>query len=285
MVDFSFLKDSHGGWVISAPKRNKRPDQAAASGEPPCPFEIIDGKIENEKPIYQLNEVKIVNNAYPFAPIHEILILSDDHRKSFGDLDYAQAEDAFKVFHLRSVKHRKSGQVFIFHNHGEKAGESLPHPHSQITVFPNDMELDIPPLRHPYNHDVKTLNYFSIYCPHNSAWPDEVWVAPKRRGTAFFESSGAELKEVSFILSRLVQIFTIRHGHNFPYNFYIHPGNDWYLRLIPRVKVLGGFEVGARVSVNTQDPHETFRFIDGNFDSPNFIKIKEIHQADYSKNV
>lgn len=286
MSDFSFLKVSSGDWVISAPRRGKRPDQAAGAGvEPACPFEILDGMIGDMEPIYNLNEVNVINNLYPFAPIHEIVIHSLDHRKNFGELDYALAEDIFKVFQLRSNMHKKSGQVFIFHNQGKKAGESLPHPHSQLTVLPNDMELDIPPLRHPYHHDVKTLNHFTIFCPHNSSWPDEVWVAPKKKGTAYIEASPAEIKEISFILSRLVQIFTIRHGHNFPFNFYISPGNDWYLRLIPRDKVLGGFEIGTGIFVNTQDPHETFRFIRDNFDSPNFIKIKEIHQAEYGKNV
>lgn len=283
MTDFNFLKDSAGGWVISAPKRGKRPDQASGGGEPDCPFEFIDGKIGDEEPIYTLNQVHVINNLYPFAPIHEIVIHSDDHRKNFGDLDYALAEDIFKVYQLRFLKHRKSGQVFIFHNQGKKAGESLPHPHTQITVIPNSVELDVQPLRHPYNHDVKTLDHFTIYCPHSSQWPDEVWVAPKRRGNSFYEASGAEIKEIAFILSRLVQIFTIRHGYSFPFNFYIYPGNDWYLRLVPRIKVLGGFEIGTNVFVNTQDPHETFRFIRDNFDSPNFTKIKELHQAEYSK--
>jgi UDPglucose--hexose-1-phosphate uridylyltransferase len=282
MADFSFLKDSGGAWVISAPKRSKRPDQAVGV-EPDCPFEVIDSKIDGQEASYTLNEVNVINNLYPFAPIHEIVILSNDHRKSFGDLDYAMAEDAFKVYQLRSIKFRKNGQVFIFHNHGKKAGESLPHPHSQITVIPNEVDLEVLPLRHPYHHDMKTLNHFTIYCPHSSQWPDEVWVAPRRKGTAFYEASPAEIKEIAFTLSRLVQIFTIRHGHNFPYNFYISPGHDWYLRLIPRVKVLGGFELGSRIFVNTQDPHETFRFIENNFDSPNFVKIKELHQAEYSK--
>lgn len=284
MNDFKFVKDSVGHWVISAPKRNKRPNQDAGV-EPPCPFEFIDGKIGDDFPIYSLNEVHVINNLYPFAPIHEIVIHSNDHRKNFGDLDYEKAEDIFKVFQLRHIKHKKNGQVLVFHNQGKKAGESLPHPHTQITVTPSDIELDVPPLRYPYGHDVKTLNHFAIFCPANSKWPDEVWVSPKRRSSAFADASPAEIKEISFILSRLVQIFTIRHGLNFPFNFYISPGNDWYLRLVPRLKILGGFEVATDVFVNTQDPHETFKFIRDNFDNPNFDKIKELHLAEYSKSV
>jgi len=283
MSDFSFLKDSLGDWVISAPKRSNRPDQAIGGTEPDCPFELIDGKVGDVEPIYALNQVKVIENAFPFAPIHEVVILSDDHRKSFGELDYSRAEDVFKVFHLRAMKHKRSGQVVIFHNQGKKAGESIPHPHSQIVVIPDEIELKSPPLRQPYHQDIFTLSHFTIYCPHNSPWPDEVWVAPKRRGTNYLDASSEEIKELAFVVSRLVQIFTVRHGHSFSYNFYIYPGNDWYFRLIPRLKVLGGFEMGTGVFVNTQDPHETFRFIKNNFDSPDFQRIKEIHQAEYSK--
>lgn len=284
MADYSFLKDSRGGWVVSAPKRGRRPDQSEGK-EPDCPFEILDGKIGDEEPLFTLNEVKIIPNLYPFAPIHEIIIHSDDHRKNFDELDYSLTEDIFKVFHLRSVKYRKQGQVYIFHNQGHGAGESLPHPHSQLTVIPFGVELDMPPLRRLLHQESKVLSHFYIYCPHNSAWPDEVWIAPKREGKSFAEASADEVKELSFIVSRLVQIYTLRYSKNFPFNFYIYPGDGWYLRLIPRLKILGGFEMGTNVLVNTQDPKETFKFIEENFDEPDFEKIREIHQAEYGRAV
>lgn len=83
----------------------------------------------------------------------------------------------------------------------------------------------------------------------------------------------------------MIQIFDLRHGHEFPFNFYIYPGNDWYLRLIPRVKTLGGFELGTNVFINTQDPKETMAFIKEHFESPNVEKIKGEHQAEYRKAV
>jgi UDPglucose--hexose-1-phosphate uridylyltransferase len=284
MPDFSFLKDSRGRWVISAPKRSHRPDQASG-GEPPCPFEILDGKVGDEEPIFMLNQVKVLENKYPFTPIHEVIIHSDDHRKNIGELDYSLAEDIFKVYHLRFNKYKKEGQVYIFHNQGRSAGESLPHPHSQLTVVPRNVELDIPHLITLYDEGYKSLSHFKIFCPHSSQWPDEVWIAPNRRQKMYWEVSGEEVRELSFAVSRLVQIYTMRYGVNFPFNFYIYPGEDWYLRLIPRIKVIGGFEVGTGVFVNTQDPSETFKFISENFDEPDFERIKEIHQMDYKKAV
>ncbi len=284
MHDFKFIKSNTGGWVISAPKRGHKPDQATGE-EPDCPFEMIDGKIGDEKPVLILNQVKVIPNHYPFASIHEVVIHSDDHRRNLGELDYSLAEDVFKVFQLRFQKYRKYGQVYIFHNFGKMAGASLPHPHSQLTLIPFDVELEVPPLRLMLNHDLKMLSELYIFCPSNSAWPDEVWVAPKREGGSYSDASADQIRELSFIVSRLIQIYTMRYENDFPFNFYIYPGDKWYLRIIPRLKTLGGFEIGTNVSVNTQNPHETFKFIEENFDDPNFEKIKAIHQAHYRKSV
>lgn len=284
MSDYKFLKSATGSWVISAPKRGHRPDQAGG-GEPECPFEMIDGKIGEEKPLFELNQVKIIKNLYPFTSVHEIIIHSDDHRKNIGELDYSLVEDLFKAFQLRFEKYRKYGQVYIFHNFGREAGASLPHPHSQLTLVPFTVDLEIPHLRLMLNHDLKTFSHLYIFCPSNSEWPDEVWVAPKRDGGMYSQATADEVKELSFIVSRLVQIYTTRYENNFPFNFYIYPGERWYLRIIPRQKTLGGFEVGTSVAVNTQDPHETFKFIEENFDNPDFEKIREIHQVKYRKSV
>jgi UDPglucose--hexose-1-phosphate uridylyltransferase len=77
----------------------------------------------------------------------------------------------------------------------------------------------------------------------------------------------------------------LRHGHEFPFNFYISPRKEWYLRIIPRIKTLGGFELGTGVSVNTQDPRETIKFIKEHFESPNVEKILSEHRAKYHKSV
>ena len=74
----------------------------------------------------------------------------------------------------------------------------------------------------------------------------------------------------------------IRHGHEFSFNFYIYPGKEWYLRLIPREKILGGFELGTGVIVNTQDPAETFNFIKEHFNEPDVEKIRE-NRAEYHR--
>jgi UDPglucose--hexose-1-phosphate uridylyltransferase len=83
----------------------------------------------------------------------------------------------------------------------------------------------------------------------------------------------------------MIQLLDMRHGNEFPFNFYIYPGIDWYIRIIPRLKLLGGLEVGTSLFVNTQDPKETFKFITEHFGNPDEEKIKTLHKATYRKGV
>lgn len=298
MADFQFLQNPlTGKWVILSPRRAKRPDIAHGL-EPVCPF--CPGKERNEKEVYRVGgregdsnwKVRVVNNKFPFAPIHEIIIHSPDHHKNFGELPLPQTELILQTYRQRCKTHEKSGQVYIFHNRQKAGGESLPHPHTQLAVVSKDVTLDIPRLATPEKMAVATrdqvfkeTSHFVIFCPKTSQWPDEVWIAPKERGNAFGDIKDNQIADLAFTLSRLIQILDLRHGLEFPFNFYIYPGGDWYLRIIPRVKVLGGFEIGTGIFVNTQDPRETIEFIKEHFANPNEEKIRKERQAEYGMRV
>ncbi len=300
MADWQFLQNPLSKkWVILAPRRSKRPDVAKGT-EPVCPFCL--GREKNEQEVYRIGgtvgeadwQVRVLPNKFPFAPIHEIVVHSPDHHKNFDELPLDQIELILQAFRQRYITHKDKGQVYIFHNRGEGGGESLPHPHTQITVIPPEVRLDIPRLDPsssigvgPGSEEqmqVETAHFY-LFCPKTSQWPDEVWVAPKLRGRTFDEITDPEIADLAFVLARLVQIMDLRHGREFPFNFYIYPGGDWYLRLIPRSKSLGGFEIGTGVFVNTQDPKETILFIKEHFAIPNEEKIRSEHQAEYGKGV
>lgn len=290
-MDFKFIQNPvTKNWVISAPRRAKRPDEAKGL-EPVCPFCV--GREVNEEEVYRIGgslgdsnwKVRVIANKFPFAPIHEVIIHSPDHHKSFDELPLSQSELILKAFRQRFQTHQEKGQVYIFHNHGEGGGESLPHPHSQLAVVPENVKMDIPRLHVSSEGEFQETAHFMLSCPVTSQWPDEVWVFPKKRGRNFGEITDEEIKDFAKTLYRLIQIFDLRHGHEFPFNFYIYPGGDWYLRLIPRVKSLGGFELGTGVYVNTQDPKETIAFIKEHFVSPDEVKIKAKHLANYKRAV
>lgn len=293
-MDFKFIEDlKNGRWVISAPGRSKRPSSVKGT-EKLCPL-CYGGEIENPE-VYRIPfnndlsidknwKVRVIQNKYPFAPIHEIIVHSPDHHKSFDELPLEQSQLVIKAYRQRFTEHQEKGAVCIFNNHGEAAGESLPHPHSQLVVIPANIKLEYP------HHDIqssdktKQTEHFNIFCPKESQWPDEVWVYPSKRGGYFGEIDDIQIKDFAKVLYRLIQIMDLRHGSEFPYNFYIYPEKDWYLRLVPRIKIIGAFEVSTNVFVNTQDPNETIEFIIEHFDNPDIEKIKTTHKATYKKAV
>ncbi len=322
MGDFTFLENKiTGKWVISSPRRASRPQEENGT-EPMCPF--CPGREGEEKEVYRLGSVRVIPNKFPFAPIHEIIIHSPDHHKNFDQLPLPQINLILQTYRRQYNEYSYKGQVYIFHNRGEKGGESLPHPHSQLAVVPFNVKMEIPPLNSviasdqrkrgnlpdledphvesldsphddnkkiatssssmgtPRNDMVVETPQFSLFCPQTSQWPDEVWIAPKARNKTFGETTDKDLLDLSQILQRLIQIMCIRHDNNFPFNFYIYPGNDWYIRVIPRLKTLGGFELGTGVYVNTQDPKETMTFIKEHFDNSDVKNIKKDHLAGYS---
>jgi Galactose-1-phosphate uridylyltransferase len=291
-MDYKFVQNPVSSkWIIAAPRRAKRPD-IARGREPVCPFcpgnELID------RDVYRIGGkdndqnwlVRVVNNKFPFAPIHELIIHSPDHHKNFDELSLSQSELVFKTYKQRFQTHQDKGQVYIFHNHGVAGGESLPHPHSQLAVVPDFVSLEIAPLCFSKEkEEFKETEHHLIFAPLFSEWPDEVWLVPKRDSLFYSEISDNEIKDLAKSMYRLIQIFDLRHGHEFPFNFYISPHKGWYLRIIPRLKNLGGFELGTGISVNTQDPKETIAFIKEHFESPDEEKIRTIHKAKYRKSV
>lgn len=311
MTNFKFLQNPISQkWVILAPRRAKRPN-VAKGFEPVCPFCL--GREKDEPEVFRIGgqpgddqwQVRVLNNKFPFAPIHEVIVHSPDHQKNFEDLPLSHVELILQTYKNRYLAHQKKGQVYIFHNRGMAGGESLPHPHTQITVVPFDIKMELPRLDpssmhissiqlgpKPVDPDQKEKieqeqmiesTLFYMFCPITSQWPDEIWVAPRKRGRAFGEIADEEIKDLAFVLQRLIQIFDHRHNNNFPFNFYIYPMGDWYLRIIPRLKTIGGFELGTGIYINTQDPRETMDFIKKHFENPDIEKIKTEGQAEYQK--
>jgi UDPglucose--hexose-1-phosphate uridylyltransferase len=291
-MDFKFVQNPISSkWIISAPRRASRPDIAKGQ-EPVCPFCV--GNELKDKEVYRIGGkendqnwlVRVVNNKFPFAPIHEVIVHSPDHHKNFEELPLSQSELILKTYRQRFQTHQDKGQVFIFQNHGEAGGESLPHPHSQLAVVPDFVKLDLALLDFSKKkEDFKETEHLLIVAPLSSEWPDEVWIVPKRDSLFYCEISDEEIKDLAKSLYRLIQIFDLRHGHEFPFNFCISPHKGWNLRMVPRLKNLGGFEIGTGISVNTQDPKETIAFIKEHFESPDEEKIRTIHRASYKRAV
>ena len=266
MAKFEFRENNlTNQWVIISPSRAKRPD-VKEGVEPECPFCLgAEGKTPNEvyrvgggKPNKMGWQIRVVPNKFPFAPIHEIIIHSPIHDASLITYPVGHTARIFRVYKTRYEAHRGAGQVYIFHNHGVGAAESLPHDHTQLTVVPKEVVLGVPRMGVPENIFLKS-KHFSAFCPDTSQWPYEVWFAPHERGKKYGDIKEEEIKDLAKIFPRILRKMQKVIREDFPFNFYIYQGGDWYLRIIPRIKEPGGFELGTGIFINTVDPAKAAR--------------------------
>ena len=274
MSDFQIIEKTISRHpVIVAPRRANRPDFTTDT-VPFCPF--CSGREAEDGELYRIDEkgksaafhepttdwlVRVIPNKFPFTHFHELVIHSPDHHKNFAELPTSHIKLVLQTYRARYNYHRNDGQVLLFHNRGQLAGESVPHAHTQLAVMPFSIPLDIPQLAPEYSEERLETSQFYLFCPPASPWPDEVWIVPQKSGKYFGDISDEEIKNLAFVLPQLLRIQDMRHGEEFPFNLYISPGENWYLRIIPRSKILGGFEVATGIFVNTQDRVETFAFL------------------------
>ena len=162
-----------GRWVIIATDRAKRPtdfsrQEIVPRGSATCPF---DGGREYKTPpeilAYRNSSgpnqpgwsLRVVPNKFPALRVegeltregaglydkmsgvgaHEVLIETPDHVLSMGDLTEKQVEDLFWAFRdrIKDLKQdRRLRYIILFKNHGEAAGASLEHSHSQLIALP-----------------------------------------------------------------------------------------------------------------------------------------------------
>lgn len=275
-------------WVIISTQRSNRPTEhdntkslkseqveqrSGFSCQPSCPF-CIGNEDQTPPEVYRWGRsyptdlnwiVRVVPNKYPITDVHEVIIHSPDHFKDIVDLPKDWLEILIKVYRERYNTLSAFGHVLIFNNKGERAGESLVHPHSQVVVIPQQIHLDVLAIE-PVNNLIEENHQFVVYCPDFSQWPYEVWIAPKScidhghpDGHHFGKISDSEISSLTKILQRTLK----KLYKSFPdlsYNYYINPYSCWYLRIIPRnILIRAGFEHGTGVHVNPVDPAEAAR--------------------------
>ncbi len=238
-----------------------------------CPgFEKIPGeelfRIGEGAPYEPGWKVRVIRNKFPITDFHEVIIHSPDDVRDIPQLPIAHVMLILQTYKARYLANQKNGQVIIFNNVGEVAGASINHPHSQLVVVPKQINLDSLQLEAIVN-EVVDSKYFVVFCPNFSVWPFELWIAPKKRGEFFGDIENDALNDLAFVLQNALKrllshlnskghfhigVSVIQFKNGPAYNFYIHHGKDWYVRIVPRLIHRAGFELGTGLSVNTIDP-------------------------------
>lgn len=318
-----------GRWVIIATERAKRPsdfvrDKVEIRGAGFCPFcygnesktppEIVayrgDGSTRNS-PGWSL---RVVPNKFPALGIegslnrqgeglydkmsgigaHEVVIETPDHQKTLAVLSPRQIEDVLWAYRDRIIdlkKDRRFKYIMIFKNHGESAGASLEHTHSQLIalpVVPKRVREETDGAREYFNFRERCIfcdiirqetesgirviadtPAFIAVAPFAPRFPFEIWIMPRVHQSAFEDSQKQEFEQLAVILKDM--LMRLDKVLDYPaYNYIIHTSpipespNEhyhWHLEIMPKLTKIAGFEWGTGFHINPTPPEESAKFL------------------------
>lgn len=315
-------------WVIIATERRKRPSdfvKNVSKGSRPefvksCPF--CPGN-ENMTPESSLVwpaspgawQVRVFANRFPAVKpdgdasrsvecglflgmdgigLHEVIVETPAHNRPMALMNDSEAEALLRVYQERYKAIAATGlakSIIIFKNHGEGAGTSLEHPHSQIVataVVPRHMrmqyevaisyfddhgrglysDLAASELEAGQRIVMDTAGY-TVFHPFASHRPFETWIMPRAKQASFAEASPEDLKALAPVLrTTLLKLYRGLDDPDFNYVIDSSPVGEeradfyqWHIRIIPHVTEAAGFEIGSGIYINTALPEETARFM------------------------
>lgn len=308
-------------WVIMAPdralkpndfrrERQKRPvrarhrddcpfcagNEALASGEI-CRVSAADGSwiarvIPNKYSAFHATddlrrESRGTFRSMAAAGAHEVVIEHPRHDLTLGEMDTAQLAAILRLYRERYRALREQPcveSIVIFKNHGERAGTSLEHSHSQITATPVVssqvyMRLQEGRRFHEFHgaclycevmreeleageRVIEAGPSFVAFMPYASLSPYHLWIFPRLHAPSFDAITDADLVELAGVLGRQLRQLAVA-ADNPDYNFTIRsaPVGDsnsccfhWYLSIVPRVSRFAGFEIGSGSYINSMRP-------------------------------
>ena len=317
-----------GRWVIIATDRGKRPSDFVKEtvqikggfcpfcygNEDKTPPEILcyrsDGGGRNS-PGWNL---RVVSNKFPALGIegnlnrqgeglfdkmngigaHEVIIETPDHQATLATISEQAVEDVFWAFRDRMLdlkKDRRLRYILIFKNHGEAAGASIEHSHSQLIALPIVPKLvreeidgskahfsfkercvycDI--IRQELDSGSRVIDEnqdFVIIAPYAPRFPFETWILPKTHDACFENAQKREYQNLSKILRTI--LLKVDRVLDYPaYNLVIHTSpivetiNDfyhWHIELMPKLSKIAGFEWGTGFYINPVPPEDSAKFL------------------------
>ena len=318
-----------GRWVIISTDRGKRPNEflresvIAANGKN-CPFcPGNESKTPPEILVYGRNgggatrpgwSIRVVPNKFPALGIEGDLDregegLFDTHerrrrarsdhrnarpRRTLATLPERAVEDVLWAYRDRMLdlkNDKRFRYILIFKNHGEAAGASLEHPHSQLIalpIVPKRVREEVDSCWHYYDEKERCIfcdmirqerdtgervigenDHFVTLAPYAPRFPFEMWLLPKAARLVFennqssiYGSLASMLKDtlmrLDAVLDRPAYNFMI---HTSPIGEEINDHYHWHIEIIPKLTKVAGFEWGTGFYINPTPPEESARFL------------------------
>jgi UDPglucose--hexose-1-phosphate uridylyltransferase len=225
---------------------------------------------------------------------HEVLIETPEHVVSTGELTEKQLEDSFWAFRDRIndlKRDRRLRYVILFKNHGEAAGASLEHSHSQLIalpVIPKRAQEEIDGARRYYEFRERCVycdivsqevdegtrliietDHLIAVAPYAPRFPFETWIIPKKHDSHFEDADIGTIQSLGSVMRSLMRKIEKVLEHP-SYNVMVHSAPiqeppihhyHWHIEIIPKLTRVAGFEWGTGFYINPTPPEEAARYL------------------------
>jgi len=181
--------------------------------------------------------------------------------------------------------------VLIFKNHGEAAGASLEHPHSQLIalpIVPKRVREEVDSSRHYYYDKERCIfcdmirqeldsgvrvigetQLFVTLAPYAPRFPFEMWILPKQHSSSFENNQAPLYAGLAKVLKdNLVRLDAVLDRpaynlmiHTSPIGEEVNEHYHWHIEIIPKLTKVAGFEWGTGFYICPTSPEESARFI------------------------
>jgi UDPglucose--hexose-1-phosphate uridylyltransferase len=317
-----------GRWVIISTERGRRPSSFRSVSKRTqaklCPFcpghedstppEILSYRTPGTEPNRPGWSLRVISNKYPALRVegdlnrvgeglydkmngigaHEVFIETPEHAHDLVDMSDEQVRNVFWAYRERIVdleRDRRFQYVLIFKNHGEAAGASLEHSHSQLIatpIIPKKVIEEIVGARRYFEYKERCIfcdivrqelddeerlvadyDSFITIQPFASRFPFETWLIPKTHQSSFLEMSDADYA----VLARAMKdtLRRLKEALNDPpFNYVLHTAPitkehheyyHWHFEIIPKLTKMAGFEWGSGFYINPTTPEEAAAFL------------------------
>lgn len=225
---------------------------------------------------------------------HELIIDTPRHNKTIIGMDEDEVKNILlAVLNRYQIFEKNSGNMItlIFKNYGAMAGQTQIHSHTQIVnsrIVPSYIRLLLNEAQEYFDGNgtcvfCDMLSYelkegrriicenkdFAAFVPYAAGSEHETWIMPKFHSAGLDSLAGDKIDHLAQILRVVFRKF-YRAIEDPDFNFVIRnapyplskvPFYHWHIQFLPLVKIVGGFERGTRIPVNTISPEESARIL------------------------
>ncbi len=220
---------------------------------------------------------------------HEVVIETPQHNQ---DMPFLPPEHMLEIVRTYRERYRAlldfptTELVVIFRNHGERAGTSLVHPHSQIVAssvvpFPVRNRLYegqryfdqigrcvyCEMLTYEAQEGIRVVlenEHFLAITPYASSVPYELLLLPKQHHPSFGSIADEEERDLAAALQdMLARLWRLLGDPDYSFVIDTAPGHmaavpfyHWHLEIYPRLTERAGFEIGSGIGINVVMPEQ-----------------------------